>query len=146
MFLAVQGRFGGPVLLQGIQILQEEKPGSLLGIIELGRTAGFFAEDIVDVSKSLFEHSPLIPVIGVAFPYHALRIICRELTKASLGPRIISERLIRFLRPGLAGAPSEGVLLPGLDAVAVHPRELGVGANHGAAGSLSDDRVAVSAV
>ena len=54
---------GQPLLLQIIEIFEEEQPRGLLGVVELGGASGLLAEDIVDVSKSLFEHeSPKAPI------------------------------------------------------------------------------------
>jgi hypothetical protein len=58
VFLAVQLRFDGFVLLERVEILQEEKPGGLLDVVELGGAAGFFPEDVIDVFEGLFEHDP----------------------------------------------------------------------------------------
>ena len=44
------------VLLQQVEVFQEEEPGGLLGIVELGGAAGLFPEDVVYVSEGLFEH------------------------------------------------------------------------------------------
>ena len=45
------------VLLQRVEIFQEQEPGGLLGIVQLGRAAGFLPEHIVDVSKGLVKHA-----------------------------------------------------------------------------------------
>ena len=57
-------RFIGTVLLQPIEILQEQQPRSLLGVVQLGRAASLFPEHIIDVLKRLLKHAPLsqIPV------------------------------------------------------------------------------------
>ncbi|MGB8474154.1 MAG: hypothetical protein WCE61_08730 [Candidatus Acidiferrum sp.] len=47
---------GGALLLERFEIFEEEEPGSLLDVVELGGAAGFLAEDIVDVFEDLFEH------------------------------------------------------------------------------------------
>ena len=44
------------VLLQPVQIFEEEEPGGLLGVIQFGRTARFFPEDVVNIFEGLFEH------------------------------------------------------------------------------------------
>ncbi|HEY4930912.1 MAG TPA: hypothetical protein VII23_05010 [Terriglobales bacterium] len=54
--LASKGGFGGFLLLQGVKVFQEEKPGSLLGVVELGGASGFFTQDVVNVTEGLFEH------------------------------------------------------------------------------------------
>jgi len=53
---ALQRGLGGLVLLKIIQVLQEQQPGSLLGVIKLGRAARFFPKDVIDVFEGLFEH------------------------------------------------------------------------------------------
>ena len=58
VFLAFQRGFVGLVLLQPVEVFQEQQPGGLLGVIEFGGAAGLFAEDVVDVFESLFEHAP----------------------------------------------------------------------------------------
>ena len=54
--LAVEVRFERLFLLEGLQIFQEEEPGSLLGVVQLGGATGLFAEDVVDVLEDLFKH------------------------------------------------------------------------------------------
>ena len=49
-FLPSSCGFVGLVLLQPVEVFQEEQPGGLLGVVELGGAAGFFPEDVVDVS------------------------------------------------------------------------------------------------
>ena len=39
-----------------VQVLQEEQPRRLLGVVKLSRAPGFFPEDVVDVLEGLFEH------------------------------------------------------------------------------------------
>jgi len=56
VFLAFEGGFVGFVMFEGIEVFEEEEPGGLLGVIEFGGAAGFFAEDVVDVFEGLFEH------------------------------------------------------------------------------------------
>ena len=60
VFLAVQRGFGGFVLLQAVEVFQEEEPGGLLGVVELGGAAGLFPEDVVDVFEGLFKHGYLL--------------------------------------------------------------------------------------
>ncbi len=57
VLLALQRRFVGLVLLQPVEVFQEQQPGGLLGVVELGGAAGFFPEDVVDVLEGLFEHA-----------------------------------------------------------------------------------------
>ena len=61
--LASEGGFGGFLLLQGVEVFQEEQPGSLLGVVELGGASGFFTKDIVDVAEGLFEHKDRLGVL-----------------------------------------------------------------------------------
>jgi hypothetical protein len=42
--------------IQRVEVFQEEKPRGLLGVVEFGRTAGFFPENVVDVFEGLFEN------------------------------------------------------------------------------------------
>ena len=44
-------------MLKPVQILEEQKPGGLLRVIELTGTASILPEDIINVLKSLFEHT-----------------------------------------------------------------------------------------
>ena len=43
------------VLLQPVEVFQEQQPGSLLGVVQLGGAAGLFPEDVVDVFEGLFK-------------------------------------------------------------------------------------------
>ncbi|HEY6990067.1 MAG TPA: hypothetical protein VH369_16855 [Bryobacteraceae bacterium] len=49
VLFAVQRGFVGFVLLEAVQVFQEEEPGGLFGVVELGGAAGLFPEDVVDV-------------------------------------------------------------------------------------------------
>ena len=51
--------FHRPFLLQVIEVFQEEQPGGLLGVIELGTTAIFLPENIVNVLEGLLERGRL---------------------------------------------------------------------------------------
>ena len=42
---------------EAVEVFQEQQPGSLLGVIQLGGAAGLLAEHVVDVPEGLFEHS-----------------------------------------------------------------------------------------
>ena len=53
--LAVERGLGRLFAFQVIEIFQEQEPGRLLGIIELGRTAGLFPEHVIDVLEGLFK-------------------------------------------------------------------------------------------
>ena len=56
VFLALEFRFGGFVLLEAVEVFEEEEPGCLFGVIEFGGTAGFLPENVVDVLEGLFKH------------------------------------------------------------------------------------------
>ena len=56
VLFAVEGGFIGFVLLQCVEVFQEEEPGGLLGVVQLGGAAGLLAEDIVNVLEGLFKH------------------------------------------------------------------------------------------
>jgi hypothetical protein len=60
VFLSVQRCLGGPVLLQGVEIFQEQQPGGLLGVIQLAGATGIFPEDVINVFEGLFEHGLFI--------------------------------------------------------------------------------------
>ena len=57
VLLALQRGLGRLVLLQPVEVLQEQQPRRLLGVVELGRAAGLFPENVVDVLEGLFKHS-----------------------------------------------------------------------------------------
>jgi hypothetical protein len=46
--------------LKIVEVFQEEQPGRLLGVIELGSAPGFFPKNVVDISESLFEHMNIV--------------------------------------------------------------------------------------
>ena len=54
--LAFEGGFFCLFCFAGIEVFQEEESGALPGVIKLAGATGFFAEDVIDVSESLFEH------------------------------------------------------------------------------------------
>jgi hypothetical protein len=56
VFPAIQPRLGRLVLLQPVQVFQEQQPGGLLGVIQLGGTTGLFSEHIINIFERLFEH------------------------------------------------------------------------------------------
>jgi len=56
VLFAFECGFIGFVLLEGVEVFEKKKPGGLLGVVEFGGAAGFFAEDIVDVLEGLFKH------------------------------------------------------------------------------------------
>jgi hypothetical protein len=57
VFLSVEFGFGPAVLLEAVEIFEEQEPGGLLGVVELGGAAGFLAKHFVDIFEGLFEHS-----------------------------------------------------------------------------------------
>jgi hypothetical protein len=44
VFLSVEFGFGAAVFLEAVEILEEQEPGGLLGVVKLGGAAGFLAE------------------------------------------------------------------------------------------------------
>jgi hypothetical protein len=52
--------FVGLILLQPIQVFQEQQPRGLLGVIQLGRTAGLFSKHVVDILERLLKHRHLV--------------------------------------------------------------------------------------
>jgi hypothetical protein len=56
LLLSIQRRDVGAVLFKPVEILEEQQPGGLLGVIELGGAARFFAQCVVDVAEGLFKH------------------------------------------------------------------------------------------
>jgi hypothetical protein len=56
VFFALERGLVGLVLLEPVEIFQEQEPGCLLGVVELGGAAGLFPEDVVDVLECLFKH------------------------------------------------------------------------------------------
>ncbi len=56
VFPAGQSGLIGQVLLEAVEVFEEEQPGRLLGVVELGRAARLFPEDVIDVFEGLFEH------------------------------------------------------------------------------------------
>lgn len=47
----------GAVLLEAVEVFEEEEPGGLLGVVELGGAAGLLAEGVVDIAEGLVEHA-----------------------------------------------------------------------------------------
>jgi hypothetical protein len=43
------------VLFEGVEVLEEEEPRGLLGVVELARGAGVLVQDIVDILERLLE-------------------------------------------------------------------------------------------
>jgi hypothetical protein len=60
VLLALKLGFRGLVLLQPIEVLEEEEPRSLLGVIEFGGAAGLLPENVVDIFEGLFEQSSIL--------------------------------------------------------------------------------------
>ena len=56
VFLALERGLVGAVLLEPVEVLQEEEPRRLLGVIELGGAARLLPEYVVDVLEGLLEH------------------------------------------------------------------------------------------
>ena len=56
VFLAFERRLGALVLLEVVEVFQEQQPGGLLRVIELGGAPGFLPEDVIDILEGLFEH------------------------------------------------------------------------------------------
>ncbi len=54
--LAFQLGLGRLVVLQGVEVLQEEQPGRLLGVVQLAGAASVLVEDVVDVLEGLLKH------------------------------------------------------------------------------------------
>lgn len=52
---ALQGGHGGPVVFEPVEVLEEQQPGGLLGVVELGAAAGLLAQAIVDGAERLLE-------------------------------------------------------------------------------------------
>ena len=48
--------FSGFVRLKAVEVFEEEQPGRLLGVIELGGASRFLAQHVIDVFKRLFKH------------------------------------------------------------------------------------------
>jgi hypothetical protein len=57
ILLASEGSLGTLVLLKIVEVLEEQQPVGLLGVIEFGGASGLFPKDIIDVLESLFEHN-----------------------------------------------------------------------------------------
>lgn len=58
---AFQQGLGDFAPLQPIQILEEQQPRGLLGIVKLAGATGILVQDVVDILKSLFKDEPSIP-------------------------------------------------------------------------------------
>jgi hypothetical protein len=56
VFLSVNLGFRDFVLLEAIKVFEKQQPGGLFGVVKFGRTAGLFAEHVVDIAESLFKH------------------------------------------------------------------------------------------
>jgi hypothetical protein len=60
ILMACEAGFDGAVFFEVVKVFEEEEPGGLLGVVELGGAAGFFSEHVVDVSEGLFEHKGVL--------------------------------------------------------------------------------------
>ena len=56
VFLPLQLRLRRLVLLQAVELFQEQEPGGLFRVIQLGGAVSLFPENVVDVLEGLFEH------------------------------------------------------------------------------------------
>ena len=56
VFLAAKLGFGGAIVFESVEIFEEEEPGGLLGVVELGGAARFSTESFVDVLENLLKH------------------------------------------------------------------------------------------
>ena len=59
MRLALELGLHGLFLLQIVQVLEEQHPGGLLGVVQLRGAARLLPEHVIDVFEGLFEHRPL---------------------------------------------------------------------------------------
>ena len=65
---AVQLCFQRLVGLQCVQVLQEQQPRGLLGVVQLTVTACVLVQDVVDILEGLFEHgSPSLSLYCLLF-------------------------------------------------------------------------------
>ena len=60
VLFAFEGGFVGAVLFEAVEVFEEEEPGGLLGVVELGGAARLFPENVVDILEGLLKH------VGVA--------------------------------------------------------------------------------
>ena len=60
--LALEGGFHAAGFLEVVEVLEEEEPRGLLGVVELRVAAGLLEKDVVDILKGLFEHDGTIKV------------------------------------------------------------------------------------
>jgi hypothetical protein len=72
----VELRFDGFVLLECVEVLQEEEPRGLFGVIKLGRAAGLFPENVVDIAESLFKHVGFGRLRSASIRFYAARWSC----------------------------------------------------------------------
>jgi hypothetical protein len=49
-------RLHGLLALQRVEVLEEQQPGRLSGVVQLAGAAGILVQDVVDVLGGLFEH------------------------------------------------------------------------------------------
>jgi hypothetical protein len=53
------------MLRERTQVLEEQQPGRLLGVVQLTDAACVFAQDVVDVFEGLLEHALSLVVIRI---------------------------------------------------------------------------------
>ena len=56
VFFPFELGFGRLVVFEGVEVLEEEEPGSLFGVIEFARAPRVFPEHVVDIFEGKFEH------------------------------------------------------------------------------------------
>lgn len=54
---ALQGGHGGLVVFEPVEVLEEQQPGGLLGVVELGAAAGLLAQAVVDGAERLIKRA-----------------------------------------------------------------------------------------
>ena len=54
---ALQGGHGGLVVFEPVEVLEEQQPGGLLGVVELGAAAGLLAQAVVDGAERLLKRA-----------------------------------------------------------------------------------------
>ena len=56
VLLAIKLGLREAVQFEVIEVLEEQQPRGLLGVVELGGASGLLTEDIIDIPECLFEH------------------------------------------------------------------------------------------
>lgn len=59
VFLSVERGFGGFVLFEPVEMLQEQEPRGLFGVVEFGGATGLLPKNVIDVFEGLFEHATI---------------------------------------------------------------------------------------